>query len=440
MRYKLFVTIICIIALSIGFGSCMKSEEENTEYSISTIVTDFTLDTINGVKYTFSIDQLNHIIFNKDSMPVASDTALKQVYIKTFNTSGFLVSGLADSLVLISNPMDLRHAATSDAGMTFKVISGDRMTSQTYTLRINVHKQDPELLAWTKIEGHSADFSAADFTTGIKTCVFKNELLVFNMLSDKSILVSHSDISNPTKCVLSSVLTAGLPADIEISSVTPFRDRLYAVTESGTVYSSTDALNWMIAPELGNNVQSLLAGFSDKLTAVISDNGKDYFAFTGTSEMKWIKGEEKPSGFPTYNICPITYLSDTGAEHAILTGMPGNAISTVPWMSIDGTVWGEMSTNTEYSCPIMDNPSILYFDKKYYAFGSGLDSVYVSKGGLIWSKSDEKFMLPTEINGHNTYSATVDQADFIWMVVGGNAGEPNTLWRGRINKYGFLRQ
>ena len=44
------------------------------------------------------------------------------------------------------------------------------------------------------------------------------------------------------------------------------------------------------------------------------------------------------------------------------------------------------------------------------------------------------FQLPEAVSEHDYYAMIADEADFIWLLVIGNEGENNQLWRGRLNK------
>ena len=83
MRTKLLLAIACLLCVCVGFGACMKGDDQNVEVNISTYVTAFGIDTIYGKYYKFTVDQVNHVIFNADSLPLGSDTLLNKI-IKIF--------------------------------------------------------------------------------------------------------------------------------------------------------------------------------------------------------------------------------------------------------------------------------------------------------------------------------------------------------------------
>lgn len=424
------MAIACLLGVCIGFGACVKGNDEGkTEVNISTYVTAFGIDSIYGEYYKFSIDQLNHVIFNADSLPIGADTLLNNIAIDTFSASGYITSGLLDSIVIVGNKADLT-LAINKPGITFKIISSDASRSQEYTLQINVHKEDPEAASWTRIAKLPAEFLAAR-STDQKVLTKGDELLVL-LRGD---LLLKADVSDGPNYSWGIHNMTGLPADAMLHSTLCYANTLYMISASGDVYNSEDGEVWQKNETLSGGVKTLLAAFSDKLTAIREVDGEQYFCLTSASTEAWTDGEHVQSGFPTEKVSSDVYLSSTGVERAILVGTPLNGSDrVVPWMTIDGDDWGAMTTDTEYYCPPFDNPVVAYYNKFFYIWGNGLDEMYESMGGLVWGKSVGKFQLPSDVKGHKQYAMTVDTSDYIWLLVIGDGDEDTQLWRGRLNK------
>ncbi|MCR4765321.1 MAG: DUF6242 domain-containing protein [Bacteroidaceae bacterium] len=431
MRTKLLMAIACLLSVCIGFSACVKgNDEQNVEVNISTYVTDFGIDTINGTYYKFSIDQLNHIIFNEDSLPVGSEDLLESIAIKTFSASGYITSGLLDSIVVVGNKADLTPSINKP-GNTFKIISNDGSRWQEYSLQINVHKQDPDVISWVNLTDVPEEFKAAQ---SIDQKVLKkgNDLLV--MLSNN--LLMKADVSNPNSYVWQTLTMQGLPDDALLHSALCYNDTCYMITVSGDVYNSVEADTWQKNDVLSGDVKTLLAAFSGKLTAIREVDGENLFCFTTATDAPWTDGEQVDADFPTEKVNSYVYVSSAGVERAILTGMPLSESDRVtPWMTVDGDDWGAMSTSTDYYCPALNDPTVILYDGFFYILGSGLDVMYESIGGLVWGKTVGKFTLPQEVSGHDSYALKTDESGFIWLLVIGNSGEDTQIWRGRLNKF-----
>ena len=102
------------------------------------------------------------------------------------------------------------------------------------------------------------------------------------------------------------------------------------------------------------------------------------------------------------------------------------------------------------SCPGMDNPVLMHYADRFYAFGGTLTGIYESVAGIAWQQVERKFLLPSAFAGKRSYTVVVDptpnyvetvadKRDFIWVIFGGN-GTPNEVWRGRLNRLGFERE
>lgn len=428
------MAIACLLGVCIGFGACVKGNDEDYEMNVSTVVTAFAIDTIYGTNYPFTIDQVNHRIFNTDSLPVGSDTLLSKIRIRTFSASGIIASGLLDSIFVAGQVSDLTPAINKP-GMTFKIVANDGSRSQEYSLQVNVHKEDPNAAKWKAMPNLPADFLEANYATDFQMLKRGHELMV--MLEGN--LLMKADVSQ-SDYVWETFTMEGLPEDAMLHSARNFQGTLCMATASGDVYTSEFGEYWEKNEVLSGGVISLLAAFSDKLTAIKeveidSLYSVDSYCLTYSLDEPWIIGEPVQAGFPVGRVNADTYISSTGVERAILVGDIDELTDRiVPWMSIDGDDWGGMTTNTEFFCPLLNNPTVMFYNKFFYMVGSGLDVMYESMGGLVWAKCVGKFQLPEAVSEHDYYAMIADEADFIWLLVIGNEGENNQLWRGRLNK------
>lgn len=433
MRTKLLMAIACLLGACIGFGACVKGNDEDIEVNVSTFVTAFGLDTIYGKSYAFTIDQVNHVIFNADSLPVGSEKVLSNVTIKTLSATGIVTSGLLDSLFVVGQKADLTPAINKP-GVTFKIVANDGSRWQEYTLQVNVHKEDPDMAKWKLMPNLPDEFLAANQSTDLQVLKFGNDLMV--MLEGN--LLMKADVSQ-SEFVWETFTMVGLPEDAILHSALNFQGMLCMITASGDVYTSEFGEYWEKSEVLSGGVTSLLAAFSDKLTAIREVEGENLYCLTKSIDEPWTDGEPVQAGFPMGKVNYDTYISSTGVERAILVGESSEPTDRiVPWMTIDGDDWGGMTTNTVYYCPNLSNPTVMFYNKFFYMVGDELNIMYESMGGLVWGKCEGKFQLPEGVGGHEHYAMIVDEADFIWLLVIGNDGESNQLWRGRLNKFSFL--
>lgn len=459
MRIKFLSVIVSFLVVSIAVSSCLNSDD-TYEYSSDATVHAFGLDTIHGRHYKFSIDQLSRLIYNKDSLPVGSDTIIDRILIDTFSTvSGIITSGATDTLFLTTDSIDLTPAMNNDAGMKFKVHAPDGITVREYTLKINVHLQDPDSLTW----GEMSPFSTTPVPAVLKAVTLKSG-------ADETLWIytSHTTAyrtsTDPSSIRWESVSGINLPADIQLASIVNFKSTpesvnsatekqtLFAVTNSNKVYQSENGVAWQEVTALGHNVKAVIATQPNILTGIVEVDGGYYFN-TSKDGQHWDKAEKDENGditliqvpddFPIENIYTSQFTTANGIAQAMAVGTPrvtGNE-QTLIWFSIDGDNWAEMSSVSYNAyCPAMNNPFAMYYGGLFYCFGDQFNAIYSSETGISWRQTEEKFLLPEALTENTApYSIVVDENNFIWIISGGQHRE-NKVWRGRLNRLGFKEQ
>jgi len=138
--------------------------------------------------------------------------------------------------------------------------------------------------------------------------------------------------------------------------------------------------------------------------------------------------------------------------------------ATVVWASEDGKAWIPMGIPSNNNCPKLVDPSIIHYNDAFYICGKetkddakGFQKFYTSPTLLVWKGVDRMFMLPgilppVKLEGgviqypysefsfkgkEANYTMVVDRNHYIWMVGGQGIDK---IWRGRVNKLGFLIQ
>lgn len=447
MRIKFLSVIISFLLVSISITSCLDSEEY--AYSTDATIHAFGIDSIKGVYHSFTIDQLNRHIYNRDSFPVGSDTILDCIYLDTLIVTGWVTH--ADTLVSVEDSVNLTAAinCAPGSGMKFKAYAADGITSREYTLSVHVHLQEPDSLVWEDMQLVAPVFSAEVNAGEQKSVILADELLVYTAPNKAYSTDIHYLSLAGARYGWDDEVVSGLPADAKLTTVLNFSEVLYMLTESGDIYSSTDGRNWEKNENLSGNMVSLLGSLpandvSDMEATLMGickdESGVNTFCLT-TDATTWTLGEEVPIGFPTENIYSSALINANGVGKLVAVGMPlANETATTPWFTMDGEGWASLETTSfDAYCPAMENPSIIYYGGSYYMMGGEFDAIYKSVAGIAWEATEEMFMLPESFEGKGSYSLTVDKENYIWIVWGGN-GTPNEVWRGRLNRLGFAIQ
>lgn len=426
MRTKFLYIIASFLFVSIAISSCLSSDKEY-EYTSDASIRAFGIDTIHGKYYKFTIDQLSRIIYNEDSLPVGADTIIDKILIDTLSVTGWVTSGVNDTIVNTNDSVDLREP------IKLKVHAADGLTTREYIIRVNVHKQNPDSLVWENMDETKPVFSTTPIAGKQKAILVSDNLLFVYTSSTTAYFTS----TNATLYGWSEASLIGLPDNAVFTSVISFKEALYMTTENGDIYSSADGISWEQVEILSGQVVALLASFPNTLTGIQTIDSKNYFCTTSDA-LTWTTGEEVPADFPTEDIYYSVFTSATGIEKTMLVGKPKDSDeATVPWESMNGLDWISLSTTTNTYCPAMDNPSIMYYGGQFYIFGGTFEAIYTSQTGIAWFKTESMFLLSEEFKNKGNYSMIVDKSNYIWIIWGGNGAETNSVWRGRLNKLGF---
>lgn len=460
MRTRFLSVIAGFLLVSITITSCLDSDDEVPEYSSDATIHAFSLDTIHGVDYKFEIDQLNNLIYNPDSMPVDADTLIDSILVDQLSVMWGVTSGdTAFSADVYHNLLPAMNAAGGN-GIKLSVHAPDGVTTREYTLQIRVHRQDPDSLTWVHMDTVADVFSQTVNMGKQKAVLLNDELLLYTSPTElyrTSAAPAYSVSGRPYGWSRAEVV--GLPAQADVTSLIVFAGRLYMLAE-GDVYVSQDATSWQKSEALSGGIESLVAslpanevsGLEASLVAVRwnAAGGKE-FCVTTDGQL-WTAGSEVPAGFPVSDFYYANYTTGGGAAQVAVMGMPANGEErTIPWFSNDGLSWASLDTDAEgVSCPAMDNPVLMYYGGRFYAFGGSMNAIYESEAGIAWHQTEEKFLLPAAFAGKTSYTVVVDHTpegaftaadkrDFVWVIFGGN-GQPNEVWRGRLNRLGFERE
>lgn len=448
MRIKFLSVILSFLLMSIAISSCLDSDD-NYEYSSDATIRAFGIDTIGkGIYYKFTIDQLKREIYNVDSLPVGSDTIIDKILIDTLTVTGWVTSGLNDTLFNTSDSVDLREP------IKLKVHAADGVTVREYTIKVNVHKQDPDSLIWREM----AALPASPVSGKQKSVILKEELFVYT----SSTTAYRSSLSTPASLQW-SLINVELPEGAKLNSIVSFNNQLFITTTSGEAFYSDNGISWtqmdmqgmQMVTFLGGIPEDKVTGSKNRLTGIFTKDGENYFCAKNIEETTWEIGEETiPKDFPLEGIYSTVFTNASGIKQTVIVGnTETTAEETVPWFTMDGLTWADMSTPTDFSCPAMKNPSITYYGGLFHMMGGDFNIIRTSRVGIEWNEAATKFRYPTEIKvtpgeeeddkdtieyislfkDKGDYSLTIDTNHYIWIVWSSDG----SVWRGRQNKLGF---
>ena len=479
---KQIKTTYLLIAILLGsLAACSKMDDTEVTLYDDAAITSFTLGTvnryINGVKSTFSgseylfhIDQMNRTIYNQDSLPVGTDAAHLICGLSTYNNS--------QPYIISTDGTTMTYYSSSDSvdftkPRTFRVIASSGAGYTDYTVKVNVHKENPDSFVWKKM----ADIPVM---TGLRTIMFNDQLYVFGSEDGTTKAYTTDDGSAWTPVIL----PATTDADSWANTVATI-DSLYMMS-GAKVYRTQDLVTWDednsdILDE--TSIDQLIGASSQEIYA-LSTSGMLMTKYCGNLNLgTWIpadfesdvNAEDLPIDDYTFTCYPMAYADSTDyvvmggtkqigdewhghawrrivdySELGILSelkklieeAMSGSETVNPSW--IRQWTYIDRTSNRLYELPALKNLQLVYYGEELLAFGgqsydsdtAPLTAFWRSRdNGITW-KQDVNYTMPpidgtTKFNNAATsFSAAADNEGNIWIVSAGT-GE---VWRGRLNR------
>jgi len=417
-----------------------------------------------GRNYNFIIDQNENRIYNSDSLPVGTDI--------TKVTLNLSIIGYA--IVYEKNQQDTIWTSTDSLDFTkpvhFKVYAYDG-TTRSYKAQINVHKQDPDLLQWTQLEGTDFNVDAAYHQ---KAVVYNNRIYVFAEGANQVQVTSAEMTDGRSWTPLQDIVLTdkeGNPMHIkaDYASVMTFKggnasEQLYLLA-GGKLYSSTNSTDWAETDtwtETGTRsltFTQLVAASSTHLYGLCKGaliGSENAMSWDDPDKVPAVEKEQIAAYFPTenvsYTVCKLA--TNSQIERLIVVGERNVESDTT------AVVWSKLSNESKwtpqfqqadnlYGCPKLKELAVIHYDDNLYAFGGVKDftttspvkafgALYQSVDhGITWRETTRKVMLSEEfIDRTNHFSYVVDTDNYIWIMWSGS----NDVWKGKINRLGFVEK
>ena len=275
--------LLCVLfSAMLLMTACLGSDDDSTTYYDDVAVTSFSLGTLNrylhttsskgvdsiymttltGTSYVMTIDQLNHEIYNRDSLPYGTDVKHVVCSLTTRNNAVPYFKSL------VSDTLWLYHATDSmdfsqEREMT--VVSSSGLFVRNYKVRLNVKQSSATGLSWTE-----TDLSASPFSQDPQTVVWgeKEE----ENAAHWPVLENYGLASCPYKYALNTTYTLLLGNDADGHVVVWHRTTADGSEPDRWVFMTSSDTEAMVLPE---GVTYSLAYYNGLMVAFGSD-GKVY--------------------------------------------------------------------------------------------------------------------------------------------------------------------
>lgn len=440
MKIKLLPIISGILFTTATMMSCLKSDTPNFEIIPDATIHAFQIDTVpGGITKPFSINQKAGLIFNPDSLPFGSDTVINKILIKELKVN-YTAVFKNDSILDLRDSLDL----TKPLELTTKNLYDTNYTKK-YTIKVNVHKQDPNSIDWSTID--------ASLPIGAEETKFlaniKNKVMAFSKSGKAYTLENYKGNWKPV-----NTFDIG-DSNTIVQVITTNDEKIIALTSNNKLYISEDGEAWTSSEkELSN-----LLGYNKEEIFATNNNTLHYGSIqNGTIE--WKEKGNTPKDFPVKNITSTTYQLNSN-----LTMLYGEIESdqTAPsvWMYQKEGSWVKTADAgvNKNSLPRLQNPTIFSYNNMLYVLGKVkviikkpteekttkeegkeeetitkyINKIYTSQDAINWYIANSKEQIPTKLEEQIIETLTVDNNNYIWFIT----KDDNKVWRGRLNKLGF---
>lgn len=482
MKIKFLPLIAVLFAATSIMTSCLDNDVEQITYTSETSITGFSLgtlninrigkdkngldshyvDTLDCSNYPFTIDQINRIITNKDSLPVG--TYIDKVITNITYDAGVLAykpkGSDHDTIWTSTDSIDFTEP------VEFKVYAYSGVEGKPYKVTINVHQQEPDTISWKKFDNNP--FSAGNLSE--QKAVYANGKVYVFGKNGNGTHIEYSDVANDNPSPWEPV-TDNIPSNIDTYSATAWAGNIYFLAR-GTNDKQLHKLNVTtdkIEPVGTETFEMLIGGNDIKSELYVVKDGESGIY----KESPWTKDTDPftqfKAGQPFFsNTTTASYNSNITTTVALCYNQGNTANDTT------ALVFNRMSSDNKWEkriqnlpLPNLENVTMIYYDGKLYAFGGKskkpevkpFSQFYCSTdNGLCWRPVTECMAFPAEVPDpekpnkeyinfpnlydtyHGNYSCAVtpklenetSRGNFIWIV-----WEDGSICRGRINRLGF---
>ncbi len=340
-NFPVFILLSTVAAI-VG---CNSDSEYISTTSSSAVVTSFSLAEDDSVlenldSIYFSIDLVNALIYNADSLPYGTKTdklvanigieqcSAAELYVSRANQSDTVINYLTNS----TDSIDF-----SNGPVTLHLTSYDGVTTRDYSISVNVHQIEPDSLYWSSLDRKSLPTSFG-VPARQKTVELGTSVYCLTGVDDKYCLAVSSDLDSWQWQI--EELTPGFTPDIDSFNATS--EALYILDDQGRLYSSSDGLTWS---DCGVVWSHIYGGYGSTLLGVETDNGTYYHAsYPSTGSSAAVEEDCPVSG--TSQLITFENDWDIAPQAVMLGGRLSNGSLTSSAWGFDGTTWAKLSGNS----------------------------------------------------------------------------------------------
>ena len=445
LRLWLMGCLVSIMSSCLGDGHEYEMDLSNCLISNFYLMNDSIPDIENVI---FTIDQVNGLIYNKDSMPYGTKSNWLFVSQITFE--------------VVPSAVDVYQAATGESlswnwidsldfsdYVQYDVYSADQTATKRYIAKLNIHQQAPDSMEWEYFSDRLLGKTVQE-----QKVIERNNYYWMYVKAASGYELYRSPVTD-RKTWLPVSLTGLDGRTMILSQITEYEGNLYMQASDGALYSSSDGVAWNSMPEQTPVVIALLGTIngseqsktSSALATIIQEDNAWYFAAMDVNH-QWKKGVAVPAEFPVSGFGNASYESMFYWHLMIAAGKDrSGGLSNAIWETMTGLSWVRLTDERKSRFEKREGVMLAQYDGNLFLIGGIKSSneaakdIYISQDkGFTWSIADTLIVLPETYKARGHASLLVDKDNFLLLFGGKETNSANVLdelWSGRINRLGF---
>lgn len=348
---KIAIRMSAAIALT-AFAACNSSTYQNVEQTASAaVITSFSLakndKVLEGLDSVFfSIDLQNGLIFNADSLPKGTRVTGLVPSISTLEGASLIEmtvtrAGKADTV--ISYTGNASDSVDFTNPVRVRVVSPDGLNEKTYEVRVNVHTQLADSLAWHTEASFALPTSLAAPVAQYSARAGSNLYILTADAAGSYCMARYSGVDNlgygflnDTPCAKSAPAFGFTPRVETLHGTTD--GSLYILGTDGTLYRSTDGgASWTATPR---EWVAVIGAYGSDLLGIASAGASFYTQNLAGDNF------EMPAGMPVEGFsAPVEYTfpMSSNPQLMIVGGRRADGTLTTDTWGFDGSRWACLS-------------------------------------------------------------------------------------------------
>ena len=437
-------------------SACNAKSSDDNEVAISsanTAITNFYLTANNSVlsdldSVFFSIDLQNGVIFNADSLPVGTNITRLIPSITFANTMTevnltFRKNNENDTTInYLTNPTDSIDFTNP---VSLNVTAADGINKFTYTLKVNVHKENPDSLMWDKLATTwlpSISGTPAEQKTVVND---QDKFITLIRERDNSFSLSTAIDLNEAEWTTEEIVFPFMPV---VNSFSFSGGKYYILSEEGDLYASENAKEWDFTSQEG--WISIIGPYLDSILG-LKQNGSETICCHYPSSPLITEGAVS-SDFPIKGRSALASISSAWSPLPTAFFVGGTTASGeysgFCW-AFDGSSWTQLSSSglVEISGATVVNYSVFKNSStnsgsrqlnSWLLFGGELADGsfnrtirYSPDNGISWFTAPASMQLPEEfpsIKGADGFTYSIDLTASLSQAWTQRASLPEPRW------------